>query len=239
MKKLLLAATALAILPCAALAADMRLKGPVAHQAPYSWAGSYIYGVVGGGIFGSQLGDDYEGVSYGYMHNSEWAFTGGGGLGYNWQWGNFVAGIEGDINWTSFDKTISTPGWPTTFNAKWDWYSTIRVRAGLAVDRAYVYATGGIAIVDVNYTAFDTGTGFCDVANDYCARLKKTEVGVVAGVGAEYAFGNNWTAKLEYLGIWLPTSDRVVDPYDTDYTYAFTSYAHVLRYGLTYRFGGR
>jgi outer membrane immunogenic protein len=71
---------------------------------------------------------------------------------------------------------------------------------------------------------------------DTCARLRKTEVGLALGAGAEYAMGNNWSLNAEYLFIKPPTKE-VSDPRDELALFQFTTDAHFARVGLNYRFG--
>ena len=98
------------------------------------------------------------------------------------------------------------------------WFATVRGRVGYTANRALFYATGGLAVADTSFSrtqswAFpgdlctvDTrnGLGDCHVGS-----LSKTSVGATAGVGMEYAFSGNWSAKVEYLHIWLPDSGSV------------------------------
>ena len=77
-------------------------------------------------------------------------FPAGGTVGANLQFGAGVIGLEGDIMWSSLD--VSEAGYYTgdyyVMHSDWDWLATLRARAGVAVDRALIYVTGGLAIVD-------------------------------------------------------------------------------------------
>jgi outer membrane immunogenic protein len=234
----LLSAVAVAVAGIsAASAADLPMKAaPRAPVVPaYSWAGCYIVGNVGGGLVGRILTDDYEGVAYGRHESSKASFVGGAGLGCNMQTGSFVYGIEGDFNWTNFKDSHYTPGREDQHDSKWDWFSTLRARFGLANDRTLFYMTAGVAWVDASYRSYDPDYG-CNNTNN-CAKLDKVTTGMVAGVGAEYAFTPNWTFRAEYLALFVPNK-RVTDLYDTSYTYSFSSTAHLARVGLAYKFGG-
>ena len=127
-----------------------------------------------------------------FPDNGDGGFTGGGQIGYNYQIGSFVIGLETDIQWadTDQDETVAfiplgAPGTfvPGTFdNNLSDWFGTVRARAGVAFDRVLIYATGGLAYTDNN-------------------------TGWVAGGGVEWALPVNWfgssavTFGLE--GLWL------------------------------------
>jgi outer membrane immunogenic protein len=224
-----------------ALAADLPAKARIVPAAAgFNWTGFYIGAVAGGGIVTPYFVDFTENFSYGNWHNGGAAFTAGGTIGYNWQVGAAVIGVEADFSWVKFDKSSLNNLNGTRFDAKWNWLSTVRGRAGLAVDRALIYVTGGLAIVDLDYRVFRTGGANpgCGPVGD-CARLDKTILGLAAGAGAEYAFSNNWSMKFEYLYVRLPTKE-INDSFDPNpnLQYQYTTDGHFLRVGLNYRFGG-
>jgi outer membrane immunogenic protein len=247
MRKLLLGTTTLTalLLAGAAQAADLPRKapGPPPYAPPpFSWTGFYIGGVVGGGVVTPYFVDFDENFSFGNWHAGDWAFTGGGTVGYNWQWGAAVFGIEADFNWTSFDVSLINNSFATQFDAKWDWYTTVRARFGLAVDRVLVFVTAGVAFVDLDYRVFNVPpsavAGCGPAATNDCAILNKTEAALAVGAGVEYAWMHNWSFKAEYLYIKLPTKD-IFDSFDPspDRQYQFTTDAHFARVGLNYRWG--
>jgi outer membrane immunogenic protein len=77
-------------------------------------------------------------------------------------------------------------------NIKIGWIATIRGRIGYAMDRVLLYATGGGAFTHTsdNVTATGIGTIF---------NASSTNPGWTIGAGAEWAFAQNWTARVEYL----------------------------------------
>jgi outer membrane immunogenic protein len=184
MKRILLASVGLLAMASMANAADlprqMVTKAP-AYVAPYyNWTGFYL-GINGGGGWGGSSWDSTGNIdlSGGMI---------GGTVGYNWQMGAWVLGLEGDVDWASIKGTTNVPGCfaggCTTENT---WLGTARGRVGYAFDRFMPYVTGGAAFggVDANHAGF-TGQS-------------STQVGWVAGVGLEFAVINNVTAKVEYL----------------------------------------
>ena len=126
-------------------------------------------------------------------------FVGGGQIGYNYQMGTFVIGLEADLQWADLGGSNGTAFIPASFPATFvpagaaggvDWFGTVRARLGFAVDRALIYATGGFA-----YGGTDSGNnGIFDNNDD-------TRTGWVLGGGVEYAFTQNLTAGLE--GLWV------------------------------------
>jgi len=192
-------------------AADLAVA-PVEPAAPipyaFSWTGFYVGANVGYGF----AGDDKVGTNitgFGYVTDIDKlelsGVFGGGQVGYNYQMGEFVFGLEADIQVAGVDDDFSTViagrGAPidgTLVDAKSDvnWFGTVRPRVGFAWDRALIYATGGLAFGGVDYSVKSTGgiygAGAVSMDND------DTLVGWTAGAGVEYAFTDNLTAKLEY-----------------------------------------
>jgi outer membrane immunogenic protein len=204
-----------------ALAANMVLAGSVAQAAdlgrpvpapvtaaypvyPTLWSGLYAganigygwgdtsgtYTVIGGfvpapaGAFGSP---DIDGL------------TAGGQIGYAWQTGQWVWGIEADFDWSGIDGSHSNtyPGFFFGFldlsvasKVDVNWVSTVRGRVGWAPDRWHIYATGGIAFADFDVKINDS---FLGSASD-----GSTRVGWTLGAGVEYALTDNWRLGLEY-----------------------------------------
>jgi outer membrane immunogenic protein len=221
-------------------AADLPARSYVKAMDPaYSWSGFYIGATVGGGIHNSTIDDKSCDLSCSSLAFSRGFGTVGGTFGYNYQFGAGLVGIEGDINWSNFKDTLSDPDWSPNGSAhstKSDWFSTIRGRFGLAVDRVLIYGTGGVAFVDRNVTGNDLA-GTCAIS---CFSIKETSVGVVGGVGAEYALSGPWTMKAEYLYILTPTARaHDLNPFltTTRAQFAATDSMQVVRLGLNYHFG--
>jgi outer membrane immunogenic protein len=144
----------------------------------YNWGGVYL-GLNGGFAFANTWWNDPAvWTGNGPFSMDGWQF--GGTLGANYQWGHFVAGIEGDGDWTKQRGTVSQSFW----------LATGRARAGYAVDRLLFYGTGGVAVID---RAVSAGGAWPSVTG--------TQAGWVAGAGIEWAFLENWTGKVEYLHV--------------------------------------
>ncbi|MDP8918359.1 MAG: porin family protein [Pseudomonadota bacterium] len=104
-----------------------------------------------------------------FPDNEDGGFTGGAQIGYNYQIGSFVVGLEADIQWADTgddEEVLFTPGpgatgvfVPGTFeNEDADWFGTVRGRVGFAFDRVLIYGTGGFAYTDEN-TGWAVGGG--------------------------------------------------------------------------------
>jgi outer membrane immunogenic protein len=187
MKKILLSSVALLGLATGALAADLpsrRAPAPIIAAVPvFTWTGFYV-GVNAG--YGWNANDSIVVNGLRFDLDDEGGFVGGAQAGYNYQIGSFVVGLEGDIQYADFggDDRFDFDGdgiLDDDFNTS-DWFGTVRARAGVAFDRALIYATGGFA--------------FADDAN-----------GWTVGGGVEYAFTNNLSAKIEGLYVNLDNDD--------------------------------
>src|SRR5436190_19300599 len=99
MKKLSLAILAAAtIISAPAFSADLPMKAaPPPMMAPiFTWTGFYLGGNIGGAWTSRTIRESFFGTEWG--RSSDARFIGGGQIGYNWQFNQFVLGIEGDID---------------------------------------------------------------------------------------------------------------------------------------------
>jgi len=182
---LLVGASALA--QTVAQAADLPMNQPVYKAPPplysyFNWSGFYA-GINAGYGFGTSNWTNAVGTTTGNFDVS--GAVAGGTLGYNFQTGAIVWGVEGDFDWSGIKgtTTVLCPGGCQTQNS---WLGTTRLRVGYAFDRWLPYVTAGAAFGDVKATS-PAGT------------QTSVKVGWTAGLGVEWAFLQSWTAKIEYL----------------------------------------
>lgn len=217
MKKLLLASVGLLALGIAsASAADiqrrqMPAKAPVYVPPPlYNWTGLYI-GINGGGGWGrSDFGPTFPTGTF----NTSGGLV-GGTIGYNWQMGNVVFGLEGDIDWSNIRGSATCLGF--SCSTRNDWLATARGRLGYAFDRWLPYVTGGAAFGDIKTDISGLGSA------------TTTKAGWTVGGGIEAAIAGPWTAKVEYLYVDLGRGGSVLGS-DARFN------ANIVRAGLNYRF---
>ena len=279
MNKMLFAGTTLAAFAAAAapvMAADMPVKAaPVVDV--WSWAGYYV-GANGGYSWGRAPTD----VSFltpatgapiaaaaGSILSGRAKLTGGiagGQGGYNWQFGNIVVGLEGDLEWSSesgnsrflcgatatggvcLPGTTALPAGATgtalTMRHELDWFGSARARFGMAVTPSFLaYATGGLAVGHVKTSATLAGFTPAGAATSVVFLNDQTNAGWVAGAGVEARIANtSWTWKAEYLYMDLGRFNNAVN--FTTATPAigarFNSRVsdNIARVGLNYKFGG-
>ena len=75
----------------------------------------------------------------------------GGTIGYNYQTGSIVWGLEGDIAWSDVKGSVDC-GLGLTCETANHWLGTARGRLGYAFDRLLPYVTGGAAFGSVQAT---------------------------------------------------------------------------------------
>jgi outer membrane immunogenic protein len=188
MKKILLSSVALLGLATGAMAADLpsrRAPAPIVAAVPvFTWTGFYV-GVNAG--YGWNTNDSFVFNGERFDLDDDGGFVGGAQAGYNYQIGSFVVGLEGDIQYADFGGDdrfdLDLDGFADDDFNNSDWFGTVRARAGVAFDRALIYATGGFAFAD-------DATGW------------------TVGGGLEYAFTNNLSAKVEGLYVNLDQDDN-------------------------------
>jgi outer membrane immunogenic protein len=239
--KLAIALAVTAFVGTSALAADMAVKAPppapIPPPAP-SWTGFYIGGDIGGAWMSdpnysfADLGNAaFNTCAVCDLPYSSPTLTGSrrdgllGGIfgGYNWQLSpRWVAGVEGDISWTTLSASASGPlfsdflgdsvtigpisGSNLSFHTDVQWLASARGRLGwLIAPNLLIYGTGGAAWGHFKTTA----NASCNVANSGCFfntflvgapfSNASTETGWVAGGGLEWQIFSHLRARLEYL----------------------------------------
>lgn len=221
-----------------ASAADMPIKAARAPVAvPFSWSGFYIgaNGGYGWSTSSNQLAlsdDSPTGL------HSKGGF-GGGQIGYNFQFSQWVVGVEADFQGASIGDDVNDLNFGDTFHSKLTSFGTVRGRLGFALDRYLAYVTGGFAYGHINNSV----SGPFLIGSPY--NFSGTATGYVLGGGLEYAIDRAWSIKAEYqylnLGKNDPTSPAGA-PYSNIGGGGFATVNddayHTVRLGVNYRFGG-
>jgi outer membrane immunogenic protein len=243
-----------------------RWVAPPPAEAPWSWTGFYIGGGAGGSWTRSETkltlvngatplfaAADVGRVNFLGSPNLA-SLTGafGGRVGYNYQTGPYVWGLEGDVWSIRSHKSInSAPGNPfvgvaggfAAFNTSVnnDWVATIGPRFGFTIDRVMLYALGGVAFGNVNFTSTYLALNAAGV-NFANASASQTQVGWTVGGGLDYGINRNWILSVDYQHIDLgyqKTSALVttVGAANTA-TFNFSTLVHtdIFTLGLAYKF---
>jgi len=197
-----------------ALAADVIYEeppapAPMVEAAPqYNWSGFYVGGQAGVAFNRDSGAFSSDSAFAGGNEDGETGFIGGGHVGYDYQFANnFVLGAVADLNYidasakSSFDVTNNLGG-TDSFGVDSDinYTGTVRAKAGYAMDRFMVYATGGLAYADIDNKRRG-GTAFIDADDSYnvSSRTKSDDVGYAVGAGVDVLATQNVSFGLEYL----------------------------------------
>jgi outer membrane immunogenic protein len=212
MKRLMFAGGLLLPLLSASLAgaADLQINRVPAFTPPpgFSWTGFYLGGNVGAGIGTTEtsvgVGPALSALSgmpivatAPLVSEAFNGFVGGMQAGYNWQTGVFVLGVEGDLDAAGLQGTAPCA---VVLNCtmKHNWFADITGRVGVvAVERTLIYLKGGVAWEGSNFTVGNS-INIAGTTVAASAGGSGIQTGGLLGMGVEYAFLPNWSAKLEY-----------------------------------------
>jgi outer membrane immunogenic protein len=221
-----IAAVALLANSFSAEAADMKppvYKGVRSVVAYYNWTGFYVGAFAGYG-WGTSTWDIGPGLET--FNTTPNGAIYGLTAGYNFQAGSVVWGIEGDYGWSVINGSSVCVAGLATCETRNRFIATLRGRVGYAFDRFLPYVTGGAAWGDIE--------GNASLGGVVLASAKTTRLGWTAGVGLEYAFLNNWSAKIEYLYVDLGTANLTLGATPTNISLR----ENIVRVGLNYKFSG-
>jgi len=244
-KKFIAAAAMLALASAPALAAP---PPPV-----FNWSGFYAGGNIGSGLEQGQPGLPPNFISFSpgpslptttsYHGNG---IVGGAQAGYNWQFTNWVVGLEADLGASDARSTLgflfpagviftSLAG---TTELRTDFFGTARGRIGYATGNLLFYGTGGFAWVHEKFTTSGTTFVFASPIGTFASSDSQWIGGWTAGGGVDYAFAPNWFVRLEYLHVGLGSHNFAIAPAVTGAsTVPVTSRFDIVRVGLNYKFG--
>jgi outer membrane immunogenic protein len=240
MRRLAIATTLLGLAASGtALAADLPVKAPILRAAPvaYNWTGCFV-GVAGGGAWGRSRHISGDPGLVGVDITNDFNLSGGiVGIEYgcNWQNGAWVLGTESDFSWTNLRGSANNIAPFNTLgisSTREHWLSTTRLRLGfLTSEQFLLYATGGLAWARVEAIVDGSAAG-AGVFSE-----SRTRWGWTLGGGVEYALGNGWSAKADYLYVRLNEAEYFNPP---PLGFAIRGNVpvdeHILRVGLNYKF---
>lgn len=245
MKRLLVAAAALALLALSpAAAADM----PMGYGAPppipiYNWTGFYLGAHIGGGWNGTDWLEDASssgsGAPPGFLDGTANAsgFLAGGQAGFDFQTGMFVWGILADGSWADLTGNSgcffgAIPGATQTCSQSINSLGTIAARVGAAYNNFLFYFTTGGAWEHEQLQNTCLPVAVCAPPST----LSATGVnwGWTVGVGLEWAFARDWSAFLQYNFVDFGTRDV---SFAGVFTEDIRENTNIVKAGVNYRFG--
>jgi outer membrane immunogenic protein len=236
-----------------AQAADMPVKAQKMTPAPtWNWTGLYIGGHLGVAWQDARTTGAYvddAATSHAFNNRTgDTGFLGGGQIGYNWQWGNFVYGVEADISKLSGSgvaaQTVAiaaAAGGPAveTSTNETRWIGTVRGRLGAVFNgNNLIYVTGGWAYGRVS----NTHTEFLPANGPTTATWveNSTRSGYAIGGGIERMITNNWMVRVE--GMYIDLGDNTVGTPNTGtcpnpcVPVVFENKATIARAAVNYKF---
>ncbi|MCP4621424.1 MAG: porin family protein [Bradyrhizobium sp.] len=242
MKKLSVAVLGLAVLGFAssASAADMAArpyKAPPPVVAPiYNWTGFYIG--ANGGWGSSHSCWDFVTLGAAVRDGCRDATGGlvGGQIGYRWQAGQWVFGLEGQGDWADLSASrvsFLNPAFSTRTRVNGIGLFTGQI--GYAWDAALFYVKGGGAVTGNNYSILTTLGGLNVASAD------ATRWGGAIGVGFEYGFAPNWSVGVEYDHLFMGNANNsfsVVNPIVAGALNRVNQDVDMVTLRLNWRFGG-
>jgi outer membrane immunogenic protein len=251
MRKLALVFASAALMTASAQAADLRpmAKAPprmAAVPAPmFSWTGFYIG--ANAGYAWTRTDIDYylpDPIFFNSRRHEDGGFIGGAQIGYNWQAGMLVFGVEIDAAYRNA-RERSTFAFAngldfTDFDTEQHFLATFRPRLGIAANNLLFYVTGGAALGGVDYSYTERRPSVAGASRTIT--LDETRLGWTAGGGIEAGFGQ-WSFGVEYLYVDLGNERFGVGPAVLGgvgfpaSSVDFDERSHIVRGKLNYRFG--
>jgi outer membrane immunogenic protein len=215
MKKILLGVIGVVALGAVApaVAADLParpyVKAPVMIPAIYDWSGFYI-GLNGGGGSSRKCWDNNNVLGIPNVpavregcHDATGGMV-GGQIGYRWQSGGWVFGVEAQGDWADFKG--SNPSIPValiagvpllTNQTKIDAIGLFTGQIGYAWNNVLWYVKGGGALTDDRYNGVVTGS------NILLDTSTETRWGGTVGTGVEVSFAPDWSVAFEYDHLFM------------------------------------
>jgi outer membrane immunogenic protein len=192
-RRIAIAALPLLTFAAPAIAADLAVQPrPAASVALPIWSGFYVGGQGG-----------YSWADAGYTHTNTSGFVedfrfnphsamGGGHIGLQGQWANWVLGVEGTFNLSRLHETRTSVPRPPSFKTfELDDVGTVVGKFGYAANNWLLYAKGGWA--DANIRTEGTNP-----VNGSTAAPRQWQSGWTIGGGIDYLVASNWIVGMDF-----------------------------------------
>jgi len=202
-----------------ALAADLPAqtysKTPVMIPAAYDWSGVYV-GINGGWGSENRCFDSITTagtfIAADGCHNTTGGVA-GGQIGYRWQTGSLVFGMEAQGDWADLrGSNVSILNSANTNRSRMDAFGLLTGQVGYAWNTALLYLKGGGAVIADRNDILSGGVVVATSSGD-------NRWGGALGAGVEFSFAPNWSAALEYDHLFVANSNTnfTVPPLSTPF----------------------
>jgi outer membrane immunogenic protein len=195
------------------LAADLPertyAKAPAVVAPLADWTGFYI-GLNGGGassrecltitsVAGTAVAPTSEGC-----HSATGGLA-GGQIGYRWQSGNWVFGVESQGDWANLKGSNAslTAVIPQTNQTKVDAIGLFTGQVGYAWNNVLWYVKGGAAVTDNKYSSFFPVSNVFAAAGVPFNTASDTRWGGAVGTGIEVGVAPNWSVAVAYDHLFM------------------------------------
>lgn len=175
-----------------AIAADLLTKASPPAITPPTWSGFY---------FGGQAGISWATADFthtntsGFMEDFRFdpgSAVGGGHIGVQRQWGDWVLGAEASLDFAGLDQTRTSVLRPPSYKTfELDGLASIVGKVGHAANNWLIYVKGGWA--DANIRTEGTNP-----LNGVTAAPREWASGWTAGGGLDYLLSTNWIAGADF-----------------------------------------
>jgi outer membrane immunogenic protein len=242
-----------ALLVACAIGVSVSVSAPALSQdygvslgsspATVGWRGLYG-GAHLGGAWGSTTAYDTSGINSlsDYWSAAPSGVVAGLQLGYNWQNGPVLYGVEGDLGYLGLAGSAASTYVPFGYDAstKTDsgFYMTLRGRVGVIMNQWVFYATGGYIGTDTTVSILEACDAVtCGTQENISGSNSSFRSGWTLGGGIEGELSPSWTAKVEYL--YYDLGSRTVTTHGTGgpNNWTIDTDGSLVRAGLNYRFG--
>ncbi len=239
MKKFLLGTIGAIAMAAPAFAADLPPRAaPPVYVAPiYDWTGFYIGANGGWGSSRNCWGVvPLAGVTINDGCASRSGGVFGGQMGYRWQSGQFVFGLEGQGDWADLSGSrvsVLNPLFST--GVKVDALGLITGQIGYAWNASLFYLKGGAATTRNRFDVWTNPGGII------VASASSNRWGGALGIGWEYGFTPNWSFGIEYDRLFMGDANNsfsIPNPLLVNAVNRISQDVDLLTFRVNYKFGG-
>lgn len=211
-----------------ALATSATARSAKSPNPVIDWSGFYAGGHLGYGQGRTAAG---QGLT---IDTTSKGFLGGGQLGYNFQSGEWVLGVEADVSAANIDgstnRLVGTDVYSSQPSIRWT--SLLTARFGHAFGHFLPYVKGGVAFTGLRYYLLD-------ITNGVSAEKNFSRTGWTVGGGLEYAIDGPWSVRAEYDYLDFRQKDLpMTDSTGASVVLQYEQHLHQVKFSLNYRFGG-